>query len=115
MAGDVLEDQIEDVLDVWYGFVGDHPHLIHYFSGPDGADTNYLGRVRKRFHQWIIEHLPPTLRPGIARLPARDRAASHLREEERDRRLLREPKPHQYAVHDRLHLSDNGDHESLPR
>ena len=28
MAGDVLEDQIEDVLDVWYGFVGDHPHLI---------------------------------------------------------------------------------------
>jgi Protoglobin len=27
MAGDVLEDQIEDVLDVWYGFVGDHSHL----------------------------------------------------------------------------------------
>lgn len=36
MAGDVLEDQVEDVLDAWYGFVGDHPHLIHYFSNPDG-------------------------------------------------------------------------------
>ena len=22
IAGDVLEDQVEDVLDVWYGFVG---------------------------------------------------------------------------------------------
>jgi hypothetical protein len=54
-AGDVLEDQIEDVLDVWYGFVGDHPHLIHYFSNPDGADADYLGRVRKRFHQWILD------------------------------------------------------------
>ena len=51
----LLEDQIEDVLDVWYGFVGDHPHLIHYFSGPDGADADYLGRVRKRFHQWILD------------------------------------------------------------
>ena len=28
MAGDVLEDQIEDVLDMWYGFVGDHPLLL---------------------------------------------------------------------------------------
>lgn len=55
MAGDVLEDQIEDVLDVWYGFVGDHPHLIHYFSGPEGADADYLERVRKRFHQWILD------------------------------------------------------------
>jgi hypothetical protein len=55
MAGDVLEDQIEDVLDVWYGFVADHPHLIHYFSGPDGPDADYLERVRKRFHQWILD------------------------------------------------------------
>ena len=31
MAGDVLEDQVEDVLDVWSGFVGDHPHLVRYF------------------------------------------------------------------------------------
>jgi len=31
-AGDILEPQVEDVLDVWYGFVGDTPHLLAYFS-----------------------------------------------------------------------------------
>ena len=56
MAGDVLEDQVEDVLDVWYGFVGDYPHLIRYFSDAEGqADTEYLGRVRGRFGQWILD------------------------------------------------------------
>ncbi|MBD0282591.1 MAG: protogloblin ApPgb, partial [Thermoleophilaceae bacterium] len=28
MAGDVLRDQVEDVLDVWYGFVASHAHLV---------------------------------------------------------------------------------------
>jgi hypothetical protein len=56
MAGDVLEDQVEDVLDVWYGFVGDHPHLLRYFSDSEGQpDTEYLGRVRGRFGQWILD------------------------------------------------------------
>jgi Protoglobin len=56
MAGDVLEDQVEDVLDVWYGFVGDHEHLIRYFSDAEGRpDTEYLGRVRRRFGQWILD------------------------------------------------------------
>jgi hypothetical protein len=54
MAGEVLEDQVEDVLDLWYGFVGSHPHLVHYFAGPDGRpDETYLARVRARFGQWI--------------------------------------------------------------
>ncbi|MDC0717455.1 protoglobin domain-containing protein [Nannocystis bainbridge] len=54
MAGDVLGEQIEAILDVWYGFVGAHPHLVHYFSGADGRpDPQYLGRVRLRFGQWI--------------------------------------------------------------
>ena len=56
MAGDVLEDQVEDVLDVWYGFVGDHQHLIRYFSDAEGQpDMEYLGRVRGRFGQWILD------------------------------------------------------------
>jgi hypothetical protein len=56
IAGDVLEDQVEDVLDVWYGFVGDRPHLIRYFSDAEGQpDTEYLGRVRGRFGQWILD------------------------------------------------------------
>lgn len=54
MAGEVLDDQIEAVLDVWYGFVGSHPHLVHYFSGSDGQPSmDYLGAVRRRFGQWI--------------------------------------------------------------
>ena len=56
MAGDVLEDQVEDVLDVWYGFVADHPHLLASFSTPDGHPIQeYLDRVRERFGQWILD------------------------------------------------------------
>ncbi|MDC3962787.1 protoglobin domain-containing protein [Polyangium jinanense] len=54
MAGEVLSDQIEAILDVWYGFVGSNAHLVHYFSGADGKpDARYLGAVRQRFAQWI--------------------------------------------------------------
>ncbi len=56
MAGEVLKDQIDAVLDLWYGFVGSHPHLVYYFSGPDGKpDADYLAKVRKRFGQWIVD------------------------------------------------------------
>jgi protoglobin len=54
MAGDVLRDQVDDVLDVWYGFVASHDHLVQYFSGSDGQpDAEYLTRVRARFGQWV--------------------------------------------------------------
>jgi Protoglobin len=55
-AADVLEDQVDDVLDVWYGFVGAHPHLVRYF-GPEGGepDADYLARVRARFERWILD------------------------------------------------------------
>lgn len=57
MSLPVLEPQVDAVLDVWYGFVGSTPHLVHYFSDaktgkPDG---DYLAAVRKRFGQWIID------------------------------------------------------------
>ncbi len=56
LAGDVLEDQADEVLDLWYGFVGSHPHLIYYFSDPDGEpDSDYLARVRERFKLWILD------------------------------------------------------------
>jgi Protoglobin len=54
MAGDVLRDQVDDVLDVWYGFVASHDHLVQYFSGSAGQpDAEYLTRVRARFGQWV--------------------------------------------------------------
>ncbi|WP_408958261.1 protoglobin domain-containing protein [Natrinema sp. 74] len=53
-AGDVLEDQIDDVLELWYGFVGDHEFLLYYFTDGEGnPDEDYLERVRERFGQWI--------------------------------------------------------------
>jgi hypothetical protein len=56
MAAEVLKDQVEDVLDLWYGFVGSHAHLVHYFAGPDGQpDARYLDRVRARFARWILD------------------------------------------------------------
>jgi hypothetical protein len=56
VAARVLADQVEDVLDVWYGFVGSHPHLVAYFSTPSGQPLgDYLARVRSRFGQWILD------------------------------------------------------------
>lgn len=56
MAGDVLEGQEEGILDVWYGFVASHPHLVRYFADEDGnPNEEYLGRVRERFKQWIFD------------------------------------------------------------
>ncbi len=56
MAGQVLADQIEEVLDLWYGFVGSHPHLVYYFSdGKGNVNSDYLAAVRKRFGQWILD------------------------------------------------------------
>jgi hypothetical protein len=56
MAGDVLADQIEEILDLWYGFVASHDHLVYYFTGPDGQpNADYLAAVRKRFGQWILD------------------------------------------------------------
>ena len=55
-AGEVLATQIDDILDVWYGFVGSHPHMIAYFSTPAGEPIpEYLARVRARFGQWILD------------------------------------------------------------
>lgn len=55
-AGEVLADQVEDVLDVWYGFVGDNPHLVASFTDVEGQPIDrYLQQVRGRFGQWILD------------------------------------------------------------
>jgi hypothetical protein len=45
MSHDVVKDQVEAILDVWYGFVGSQPHLLASFSGKtDGKPlADYLG------------------------------------------------------------------------
>jgi hypothetical protein len=53
----LLEPNLEAILDVWYGFVGSQPHLLASFSDPHNGtpDAAYLGRVRARFRQWILD------------------------------------------------------------
>lgn len=54
---DVLKDQVEAILDVWYGFVGSQPHLLASFLHRDTGQPvgHYLDGVRKRFGQWILD------------------------------------------------------------
>lgn len=53
----VVMDYVEEILDVWYGFVGSNPQLLASFSDRrDGKPLgDYLGAVRKRFGQWILD------------------------------------------------------------
>ncbi len=52
----ILEDQVEAILDVWYGFVASQPHLLASFADSEGRPIgDYLSAVRKRFGQWILD------------------------------------------------------------
>lgn len=55
LAGEVLKDQTNDVLDLWYGFVGSNEHLVKYFAKDGKPDMDYLTAVRARFGQWIMD------------------------------------------------------------
>lgn len=55
MAGDVLKDQIKDVLDLWYGYVGSNEHLVYYFTIDGQPNMDYLNAVKARFGQWITD------------------------------------------------------------
>lgn len=53
-AAEILVPQTEDILDVWYGFIGANPHLVASFAGPDRQpNASYLAAVRGRFARWI--------------------------------------------------------------
>ncbi len=55
MAGEVLRDQTNDVLDLWYGYVGANEHLVYYFTKNGQPNLDYLTAVRARFKQWILD------------------------------------------------------------
>ncbi|MGB9697641.1 MAG: protoglobin domain-containing protein [Ignavibacteria bacterium] len=55
MTGELLKDQIDDILDLWYGYVGSNDHLLYYFTRDGQPDSNYLSAVRARFGQWILD------------------------------------------------------------
>jgi hypothetical protein len=55
LAGTVLQDQTNDILDLWYGYVGSHEHLLYYFTKNGQPNSDYLNAVRLRFGQWIMD------------------------------------------------------------
>lgn len=56
-SSEILEPRIEEILDVWYGFVGANPHLLASFVDERSGrpDTAYLDAVRARFGRWILD------------------------------------------------------------
>ena len=115
LAGDVLEDQLDEVLDLWYGFVGSHPRLIRYFADR-GVEPNarYLERVRERFKRWVLD---TCRRPYDQQWLdyQQEIALLHARQEEPDRRSTGDPGAHPVALPGRLRLPDHGDHQAVPR
>ncbi len=57
MSKEVLADQTDAILDVWYGFVGSTPELVYFFGNKETGkpEGEYLARVRARFGQWILD------------------------------------------------------------
>ncbi len=52
----VLAPHVEELVGVWYGFVGSNPHLLASFSNEAGEpDAEYLARVRARFERWVLD------------------------------------------------------------
>lgn len=56
VSHDVVNDEVEAILDVWYGFVGTQPHLPTSFTGKNGRKPlDYPSAVRRRLGQWILD------------------------------------------------------------
>lgn len=57
MSRPVLEGQLDDLLDAWYGYIRVMPHVLHAFvDRTTGApDERYLDAVRRRFGQWVLD------------------------------------------------------------
>jgi hypothetical protein len=56
MAGEVLADQAEKMVEAWRAELGKHPHLAAYSAHPDGTpNPEYSAASKPRFVQWIID------------------------------------------------------------
>lgn len=57
MSHDILKDQTNDILDVWYGFVASTPQLVYFFGNKNTGkpEGEYLAKVRERFGMWILQ------------------------------------------------------------
>src|SRR5215469_9630565 len=56
VAGDVLGDQAEALVDSRRAQIGRQPHLAKWFFGPHGKpDEAYKAAVKKRFVRWVTD------------------------------------------------------------
>ncbi len=56
LAGEVLADQAEAMVDAWRARIGAQEHLAKWFYGPNGQpDERYKAAVKPRFVQWVID------------------------------------------------------------
>lgn len=57
MSRETLEDQTDQILDVWYSFIKVSPQLAVYFGHKSDHKPNkeYMEAVRERFKQWILD------------------------------------------------------------
>ena len=56
MAGEVLSDQAEALVDAWRERIGAQDYLAKVFKGPDGKpDERYKAAIKERFVQWVID------------------------------------------------------------
>ncbi len=56
LAGEVLRDQAEAVVDSLRAQIARQPYLAKWFVGPDGKpDDAYKAAVKRRFVQWVID------------------------------------------------------------
>ena len=57
MAGAVLEDQVERIVQHWRaGIIAGIPHLAKHSRNLDGSpNPDYLARSNRRFEQWILD------------------------------------------------------------
>lgn len=57
MSHEILEPHVEELVGVWYGFVGANPHLLAHFTDNSTGkpDSDYLAKVRARFERWVLD------------------------------------------------------------
>lgn len=57
MSREILKDQTDEILDVWYGFVASTPQLVYFFGNKTTGKPidEYLSKVRERFAMWILQ------------------------------------------------------------
>jgi len=56
LAGEVLENQTESIVNAWRGVISSTPHLAIYFKDANGnTDESYKMMVKERFKQWIMD------------------------------------------------------------